>query len=144
MVSFGAGAACGVVSRHVYLPSNDSIDCFDFLRAQGEPLDDVEADGGDEVLRPEKLQQLSVVDFRDKDALEVVQDLAEVLRERVQVAQVRVGHGVPPLAQALHGVLDRPVRASPSDDEDLALWVALDGPGAGYRPRCARSFPRAS
>ncbi len=53
------------------------------------------ADGLDQIFRPQELDELAVVDLGDENVLEPVQDLAEVARERIQVAQVCMGHGQP-------------------------------------------------
>src|SRR3546814_14888548 len=54
--------------------------------------------------------------FRSVVAL---QELAEVVRERVEVAQVHLGHVVAGLADAADSGADRAVRRSPAEHEDL-------------------------
>src|SRR3569832_1516496 len=89
-------------------------------------LDLVEAGGGDEVLRAENLEQLAHVELGHEDVLEARHDVAQVGRERDQVAQVHRRDALALLLQALHAVLYGAVRAAPALDEDLALLLSQD------------------
>ena len=101
-----------------------SLGLFDDLGdAERLAADAVVADGIDEVLRADEHQQLAQVDFGDEDPAIVAQDVLGVGRERVEVAQVRVGDRPALGLQALDRRADRAVRRAPAEDQQLAAFA---------------------
>ena len=91
--------------------------------AEGLAAHPVVADRVDEVARPEEHQELAEVDLGDEHLVEALEDLAEVARERVQVAQVGVGDALALGKQAFAGAADGAVGGAPAEDQQLALLL---------------------
>src|SRR5579883_935348 len=106
-------------------PADEGVDAgFDLGDLEGLALDLVEADGVDGELRPDDLEQLAHVHLRDEDLLELVDDVAQVRRQGVQVPQMHGGDRLALLLGALHRRRDGAVGRAPADDQDLALGRA--------------------
>src|SRR5919205_928772 len=77
------------------------------------------SDGVDEVLRAQQQRELAEVHLGDEDLVVAPEDVAEVGRERVEVAQVHLRDVVPGTADPAHAGADRAVRRAPPEDEHL-------------------------
>ena len=86
-------------------------------RLQGQAADLVVADDVDEVLRAQQQGQLAEVHLGHQHLVVALQHVAEVVREGVQVAQVRLRDVVAGLAHAAYAGADRAVRRSPAQHE---------------------------
>ena len=87
---------------------------------EGQAVDVVVADGVDEVLAAQQQGELAEVHLGHEHLVVALEDLAEVLRERVEVAQVDLGDVVAGLADPAAAGADRAVRRAPADHQDLA------------------------
>ena len=88
-------------------------------RLERQPAHVVVADGVDEVLAAQQQRELAEVHLRHQHLVVALEDLAEVLRERVEVAQVRLRDVVARLADPAYAGADRAVRRSPADHQHL-------------------------
>ena len=88
---------------------------------EGHAVDLVVADGVDEVLAAQQQGELAEVHLGAEHLVVALEDLAEVLGERVEVAQVHLGDVVAGLADPADAGADRAVRRAPADDQDLGL-----------------------
>ena len=80
----------------------------------------VVADRVDEVLGAQQQRELAEVHLGHQHLVVALEDLAEVLGERVEVAQVHLRHVVAGLADAADAGADRAVRRAPADHQHLA------------------------
>jgi hypothetical protein len=78
----------------------------------------------DEEARAQEHRELARVELRQEHLVERREHLAEIGRERVQVAQVDRRHREPVGARRLDRRRDRAVRAAPADHEQVAAVVA--------------------
>ena len=90
-------------------------------RLQRQAAHVVVADHVDEVLRADQHRELAEVHLGHHHRVVPLEDLAEVLGERVEVTQVDLRDVVPGLADAAAGRADRAVRRAPAEHEDLGL-----------------------
>src|SRR5579862_8777369 len=88
-------------------------------------LDFVKADGVHEKLGAQKPEQLAHVELGDEDFLVALENVAEVARKRVQMAQMDVADAMAEFALRFYGGGDGTVRGAPGDDEQVAIGIAL-------------------
>ena len=86
-------------------------------RAEGHAAHAVVADGVDEELGANELQQLPEVHLGNEHAVVAPEHLARVARQRVEVANVSVGDVATVRAHTAHAGRDRAVRATPAEHE---------------------------
>src|SRR5205809_874768 len=104
----------------------------------------VEADGVHQVLGAEHPDELTAVDLRHEHLPVLAQDVTEVRRQRVQIAEVDRGDGPTLRLRALDRRGDRAVRPAPADDEEVAGRGAVDRRGRdllGHAPHLLRARP---
>src|SRR5690606_40428661 len=96
-VCSSAGAGVGRLAEDLV---DAALDLRHLERLSG---DLVQPDGGDQVLRPDEAQEMAAVQLGDEDALVAPEDLPQVGREGVQVAQMRLVDRQARVASSAHG-----------------------------------------
>ena len=94
-------------------------------RLQRQPADVVVADGVDQVARPHQHRELTEVHLGDQHLVVALEHVAEVARERVEVAQVHLRDVVAGRAHTAYAGADRAVRRPPAEDQDLRAPVGV-------------------
>src|SRR3989304_4675028 len=97
---------------------------FDLLDLGRAARPRVEPGGIDQVASSDEQPELAQVQLRDEHLVEPGEHLAQVLWERVEVAQVRAGYGQPAGARTLDGGDNGAVGTAPTQDEQLPFLVA--------------------
>src|SRR5882757_4263674 len=77
--------------------------------------------GVDEILVTDDLDELTIVDLGNKDLLKIFKELAEVLRKRPQVAEMRMRYCISFLLQFGYGALDGSVCAAPAQYQQVSF-----------------------
>src|SRR5580658_2003 len=99
--------------------------CFDFGLLEGLALDLAVAFGVDQKFCAQEHHELAHIHFRDEDFFVALQNIAEIARQGIQIAQVDMADAVAFLAHGFHGGGDWSGCRTPGDDQQIARRIAF-------------------
>src|SRR6266852_6240001 len=97
---------------------------FEFGLFEGPALNFVQAHGRHEKFCAQDPEKLAHVEFRDEDFFVALQDVTDVFRKRIQMAQVKMADLAPLFPLRLHGLGNGAGGGAPGDDEQVAFGIA--------------------